>query len=94
MLESNEFIVFLLAIPAVVFMFTSARRSDGAEYRDIWIMKLAFSLQLAAWFFTNFEAFFLNETLNLLEHLCESASAVFILLWVVRLVRSRRETAV
>ena len=71
MLESNEFIVFILAIPAFVFMLRSAKNGDGPEFRDIWLLKAAFGVQLTAWFFTNVEALMLNEIFNCLEHISE-----------------------
>ncbi len=93
MLESNELVLFILSIPAFVFMMTSAGRGEGEEYRDIWILKLAFGLQVLAWFLTNAEAFFLNEVFNCLEHISECSSAILILLWLVRLLRRGRENA-
>ncbi|MEW6427281.1 MAG: hypothetical protein AB1568_04510 [Thermodesulfobacteriota bacterium] len=81
MIEPNELLTLLLGCCVAIFLAANLRRlreTVGGE------LLLAYAALLAGWAFGVAEGFFLGVLLNLLEHVCYAASALFLLSHCIR----------
>jgi hypothetical protein len=79
MLHVNELIMLILGT-GVLFLTIL----NQPKIRRIYAWKmllLAFYYLMAGWIFTILEGFFMEQFINILEHICYAASAVIMAVW-------------
>jgi len=89
MIEEGELIVFILGI--VVFIFIIINYENLKTIPKFKFFLTSIILILIAWFATVFEALFLYNLLNFIEHLFYVLSSILILIWMIIIMRKRRE---
>ena len=83
MIQDNEIITLMVGFAAAVFIHVNMRRVKRMPFYS-WILASFYTI-LAGWILTVLEGFFLNNILNLLEHICYALSAFFIIVWCFKL---------
>lgn len=79
MLYANELIMLILGT-GVLFLTIL----NQPKFRRIYAWKLlflAFYYLMAGWIFNILEGFFMEQFINILEHICYTASAVIMAVW-------------
>jgi hypothetical protein len=79
MIQQNEIIMLLLSIGCMIFILVNKQ-----EVKRIPVAKLliaGFCVLLTGYILTIFEGIFWKDFLNVLEHICYSASSVLMAVW-------------
>ena len=79
MIQQNEIITLLLAIGCMIFILVNKQKVKRIPVAKILIA--GFCLLLTGYVLTVLEGLFWNEILNVLEHICYSASAILMAVW-------------
>ena len=79
MIQQNEIITLLLAIGCMIFILVNKQKVKRIPVAKILIA--GYCLLLAGYVLTILESLFWNEILNVLEHICYSASSVLMAVW-------------
>ena len=79
MIQQNEIIMLLLAIGCMIFILANKQKVNRIPVSKTLIA--GFYLLLAGYVLTILEGLFWNEFLNLMEHICYSASAILMAVW-------------
>ena len=79
MIEERELITLLTGIAVLVFMLL--RRKELEHIPNGALLLSSFAVLVSGWVFTVLEGFTLPTLLNLLEHICYSASTVLLAVW-------------
>ena len=87
MIQANELILLVFGMGGLIFILLSNVRLK--KLPEIAFLLYGFYSLLAAWVFTVAEGFIWPRTLNVLEHLAYLASALFVLIWCLRLTYKR-----
>lgn len=85
MVEGKEIVMFMLGLGVILFIVVRYRNIIGIPDRVFLIA--SFVVFTAAAFFSIIESFFLENVINIFEHLCYTVSAVLLLVWCVRTAR-------
>ena len=88
MIASNEAIGLVLAVAVLIFYLWNRPRLR--ELPAFGVLLAAFFSLLAGLVLTILEGFFLQETLNLLEHVGYAVSALLLMLWCWLVFGKRR----
>jgi hypothetical protein len=89
MLYDNE--VIMLILGTGVFFFVFFNRNKIRRIISWRLLLFAFYFLMAGWLLTILEGFFLENYLNLLEHLSYAASAVIMAFWCRKIAITKRE---
>jgi len=79
MIQQNEIIMLLLCIGCMIFILV-----NGPKVRRIPVAKpliAGFYVLLAGYVLTILEGFFWKDYLNVLEHICYTASSILMAVW-------------
>jgi Na+/H+-dicarboxylate symporter len=79
MIQQNEIIMLLLGIGCMMFILTNKQKVKRIPVAKTLIA--AFYMLLAGYVLTILEGLFWTEILNVLEHICYSASAILMAVW-------------
>ncbi len=79
MIQQNEIITLLLAIGCMIFILVNKQKVKHIPVAEILIA--GYCLLLTGYVLTILESLFWNEILNVLEHICYSASSVLMAVW-------------
>ena len=79
MIQQNEIIMLLLAIGCMIFILVNRQKVNRIPVAKTLIA--GFYLLLAGYVLTILEGLFWNDILNVLEHICYSASAILMAVW-------------
>lgn len=83
MVHENE--LFLLGIGIMVLAFVlSTSRLKRFPLPDLFI--IAFAVLFAGWIFSVMEGFFMEDVLNVIEHVCYAGSSVLVAIWTWKTV--------
>jgi len=77
--QPNEILMLLLGLGILVFILTSRQRL--ARLPSSGVLISSFCVALVGWVLTVVEGFMWGSTLNMLEHLCYTASSVLVVAW-------------
>jgi hypothetical protein len=88
MIEESELVLFILGIVSFIFIITNYSKLKQIPAFSIFM--LSSGILLIAWFCTVFEAVFLYDFLNLVEHICYLSSSIMILIWIIFVIKARR----
>ena len=79
MIQENEFLTLLIGIGLFIFIIFNYEKLKTLPAMKIILVGLSFLL--IGWFLTILEEFFLEDLLNLLEHLCYIISSIIMAVW-------------
>jgi len=79
MIQENEFLTLLIGIGLFIFIIFNYEKLKTLPAMKIILVGLSFLL--IGWFLTILEEFFLEDLLNLLEHLCYIFSSIIMAVW-------------
>jgi hypothetical protein len=79
MIQQNEIIMLLLGIGCMVFILVNKRKLRRIPEAKTLIA--GFSILLIGYGFTIVEGFFWKDFLNVLEHICYTASSILVAAW-------------
>ena len=79
MIQENEIIMLLLGIGCMVFIMINKQKLKRVPATKTLIA--GFYMLLAGYILTILEGFFWKDLLNVLEHLCYSASSILMAVW-------------
>jgi hypothetical protein len=89
MLYVNEMIMLILG--AGVLYLTILNQPKIKRIYAWKLLLLALYLMMTGWIFTILEGFFAEQFINVLEHTCYTASAVFMAAWCRQYTGNKRE---
>jgi len=87
MIEEGELLVFILGIVVFIFILINYEHLKTIPKFNFFLISVI--LILIAWFATVFEALFFYNLLNFIEHLFYVLSSIFILIWIILIMRKR-----
>ncbi|MEE4603789.1 MAG: hypothetical protein V2J65_21080 [Desulfobacteraceae bacterium] len=79
MIQQNEIIMLLLGVGCMIFILVNRQKVKRIPVAKILIA--GFYVLLAGYVLTILEGLFWNEFLNVLEHICYSASSILMAVW-------------
>ena len=79
MIQQNEIIMLLLGVGCMIFILVNRQKVKRIPVAKILIA--GFFVLLAGYVLTILEGLFWNEFLNVLEHICYSASSILMAVW-------------
>jgi len=79
MIQENEFITLLIGISLLIFIIFNYQKLKTLP--AIKILLLGLCVLLVGWFLTILEEFFLEDLLNVLEHICYIFSSIIMAVW-------------
>ena len=79
MIQQNEIIMLLLGVGCMIFILVNKQKVKRIPVAKILIA--GFYVLLAGYVLTILEGLFWNEFLNVLEHICYSASSILMAVW-------------
>ena len=79
MIQENEIIMLLLAIGCTIFILVNKQKVKRIPVAKILIA--GFYVLLAGYFFTILEDLLWKDFLNVLEHICYTASSILVAVW-------------
>ena len=89
MIQENEIITLLLGIGVMIFILANKQKVKRIPAAKILIP--GFYVLLAGWVLTILEGLFWRELLNVLEHICYTASSILIAIWCWKIFKNTRE---
>ena len=89
MIQQNEIITLLLAIGCMIFILVNKQKVKRIPVAEILIA--GYCLLLTGYVLTILESLFWNEMLNVLEHICYSASSVLMAVWCWKIFAYRKD---
>jgi ABC-type Na+ efflux pump permease subunit len=89
MLKENEVVMMLLGIGVLFFILVN---KDQIKRIKSWKTIIwAYYLLLFGWFFTILEGFFMQDYVNMLEHVSYLVSAFLLMIWCWRVTNTHKE---
>lgn len=88
MLQENEVVMLLLGFGILLFITVSIREIKRIYAWNILIF--SYLWLLTGWIFTVLEGFFLENFLNILEHVSYALSALIMMLWCWKITYNRK----
>ncbi|MCK5038479.1 MAG: hypothetical protein KAS16_05215 [Thermoplasmata archaeon] len=83
--QENEIILFILGIGVLIFILKNHLDPKTSQvlmgFPGYNLFVYAYIIILIGWVFTILEGFFLNELLNMIEHMCYASSALMLAYW-------------
>ena len=79
MIQQNELIMLLLGIGCMIFILVNKQKVKRVPVAKTLIA--GFCLLLAGYVLTIFEGLFWKDFLNVLEHICYTASSILVAVW-------------
>jgi len=79
MIQENEIIMLLLGIGCMIFILVNKQKVKRIPVANILIA--GFYVLLAGYFLTILEGLFWKDFLNVLEHICYTASSILMAVW-------------
>ena len=89
MIQENEIITLLLGIGVMIFILANNRKVKRIPVAKILIA--GFYVLLAGWVLTILEGLFWNDLLNVLEHICYTASSILIAVWCWKIFAYKKD---
>ena len=89
MVQQNELIMLLLGTGCMVFILINHRRIQRIPMVNILIA--GFYVLLVGYVLTVLEGFFLNEVLNIVEHLCYCVSSILMAVWCWKIFAVKKD---
>ena len=90
MIQQNEIIMLLLGIGCMIFMLANKQKVKRIPVARILIA--GFYALLAGWVLTILEGLFWNDLLNVLEHICYTASSILIAVWCWKIFAYKKDS--
>ena len=79
MIQQNEIIMLLLGIGCMIFIWVNKHKVKRIPLSKTLIA--GFYMLVAGYVFTIVEGFLLRDFLNVLEHICYTASSILVAVW-------------
>ena len=89
MMQENEIITLLLGIGVMIFILANKQKVKRIPAAKILIA--GFYVLLAGWVLTVLEGLFWRELLNVLEHICYTASSILMAVWCWKIFKNTKE---
>jgi len=89
MLQENEVVMLIMGIG--VFLFILLNKVHVKKINSWRILVWGYYFLLSGWFFTVLEGLFLENYLNLFEHLCYAVSTMLFTVWCWKSVQKVNE---
>lgn len=89
MVQGYEIIALILGLIALVVFLLNWKRLQTLPAKILLIS--GFFLFLSSWVFTNAEAFFWKDTLNLLEHVSQASGGILVATWCWEVFKKTEE---
>jgi len=89
MIQENEIITLLLGIGVMIFILANKQKVKRIPAAKILIA--GFYVLLAGWVLTILEGLFWRELLNVLEHICYTASSILVAVWCWKIFKNTKE---
>ena len=89
MIQENEIITLLLGIGVMIFILANKQKVERIPAAKILIA--GFYVLLAGWVLTILEGLFWRELLNVLEHICYTASSILMAFWCWKIFKNTKE---
>ena len=89
MIQENEIITLLLGIGVMIFILANKQKVKRIPAAKILIA--GFYVLLAGWVLTILEGLFWRELLNVLEHICYTASSILMAVWCWKIFKNTKE---
>lgn len=85
MVDPNEIVMLILGVVVLFFLLLNLQILRAVRHWPFLVA--AYGIILVSWFLTVLETYFLPSVLNHVEHLCDMAGAVLLLVWVYLFLR-------
>jgi uncharacterized membrane protein len=89
MIQENEIITLLLGIGVMIFILANKQKMKRIPAAKILIA--GFYVLLSGWVLTILEGLFWRELLNVLEHICYTASSILMAIWCWKILKNTKE---
>ena len=88
MIQQNEIIMLLLGIGCMIFILLNKQKVKRIPLGSF--LYAGFCGLLAGYVFTIIEGFFWNDFLNVMEHICYTASSILLAVWCWKIFSYRK----
>ena len=88
MIQQNEIIMLLLGMGCMIFILVNKQKVKGIPAAKTLIA--GFNLLLAGYVLTILEGLFWQDFLNVLEHICYTASSILVAVWCWKIFAYRK----
>lgn len=89
MIEQNEIIMLLLGISCTIFILVNKQKVKRIPAAKILVA--GFYVLLAGWVLSILEGLFWKDLLNVLEHICYTASSILMAVWCWKIFAYKKD---